>query len=335
MVIRCMSCDLTVCICAYNAEKYIAETLESLSKQTFKDFKLLIVNDCSTDRTVNVAESFADSGWCGFEIVSMEKNRGTAYCRNFALNYTDTDYMMFFDADDIALPDLIKTLVENMRVASDLIAVGCYCRYMDATGKKLRGGIFLGPTDKEQFDEKAQAGKMFFLTLPTVFVRKYALAAGGYRQAEWFPAANGFRYEDLSEDVDLWGRMSDFYSEDKWMKVVPEVLYFYRKISGSLSSGFKKSRAMGQKIKYIKSNQLRRRAGLPEEKFDIFWQRQSLFYKLNFERINAGSFLYRSACFSWIEKHFLRTVLYLLAAGLIAPEYPLEKYRSNFKKNKK
>ena len=44
--------ELTICICAYNAERYIEQTLDGLYHQTFRDFDLLIVNDCSTDGTV-------------------------------------------------------------------------------------------------------------------------------------------------------------------------------------------------------------------------------------------------------------------------------------------
>ena len=276
-----MSCDLTVCICAYNAEKYIAETLESLKNQTYKNFKLLIVNDCSNDRTVEIAESFSTSGWGSFEIVNMECNHGTAFCRNFALNYVKTDLMMFFDADDIAQPELIQILINKICSEHDLIVVGCYCNYMDENGKKLNGGIYLGPTDRDTFLRKAEAGKMFFLTPPSIFQREYAIKAGGYRQAQWFPANSGIRYEDMSEDVDLWGRMSDFYTEGKYIIVIPQTLYFYRKLTNSLSSGFEKSRVMGQKIMYIKHIQLKRRKGLAEDTFEQFWGNLPLMKKIS------------------------------------------------------
>ena len=53
-----MTNDLTLAICMYNAEKYIEETLQCIMTQTMQDFHLLIVNDCSTDNSVQIVEDF-------------------------------------------------------------------------------------------------------------------------------------------------------------------------------------------------------------------------------------------------------------------------------------
>lgn len=328
-------CDLTICICAYNAEKYIAETLESLKQQTCKNFKLLIVNDCSTDNTVAVAKRYADSGWTDFEIISLPKNYGTAYARNFALHHATTDYMMFFDSDDVASPEMVDMMYGKIVRDKELIAVGCFCDYMSSSGRKLSGGIYWSLNDKEDFLRIAKSGKMFFMTPPTIFVREYAIKVGGYRQKDWFPSSKYGRYEDLSEDLDLWSRLSDFYVEHKWMVVVRKTLYHYRKTRSSLSTGFAKSRMMGQKMMYIKHNLLRRRASLPEDTFDKFWRELSCLKKLNFERKNIGSYLYRMACFHWVENKFFSAFLLLFAGAIWSPEYPLRKLKCNFFRHEK
>lgn len=62
--------ELTVCICVYNGAEYIEETLQSLWNQTFREFDLLIVNDCSTDNTVEVIRDFlASNRWQYVQIV--------------------------------------------------------------------------------------------------------------------------------------------------------------------------------------------------------------------------------------------------------------------------
>ena len=325
--------DLTICVCTYNAEKYIAETLNSLRKQTYKKFKLLVIDDGSTDRTVSVVEHYAKAGWTDFELFLMSKNRGTAYVRNFALNYVTTKYMMFFDSDDIALPEMIEAMYHRITEDSDLIAVGCFCKYMDSNGRHLPGGIFWRHKDREAFNSAAKAGKMFFMTLPAVFIRDYAINAGGYRQKDWFPVSKHGRYEDLSEDIDLWGRMSDFYVENKWITIIDTPLYYYRKQISSLSAGFAKSRMMGQKMMYIKHNQLRRRANLPEDKFVSYWQKLPWWKKMNFERRNMGGFLYRSACFCWVERKFFGCAVMLFFSAFLAPEYLVKKLNLNFSKS--
>lgn len=68
-----------------------------------------------------------------------------------------------------------------------------------------------------------------------------------------------------------------------------------------MSTGFAKSRAMGQKMMYIKANQLRRRTSLPELKFAEYWQTLGLITKLNYERRNLATYFYRQACFSWVK----------------------------------
>ena len=162
---------------------------------------------------------------------------------------------------------------------------------------------------------------------------EYALKAGGYRQAEWFPVReDGIRYQDMSEDVDLWGRMSDFHIEGKCILVIPETLFFYRKNTNSLSTGFVKGRVMGQKLLYVKANLKRRRAGLPELRFQEFWRELSLWKRLGFERRNCGAYFYRCACFAWVRRHLIACISCLLLGVLFTPLYPLEKYRANFRR---
>ncbi len=326
--------NITLCICFYNSALYLTETLESLSAQSFRNFKLLLIDDGSVDETNQVIDSFFESHSMPHEVVKMPENRGTAYCREYALRHVDTPLMMFFDSDDIAEPAMIETLYRKIQSDDTLIAASCYCSYMDAGGNTLRGGLYLGPKTKEEFLEKAGHGKMIFMLPPTIFRREYAIRAGGYRQAEWFPAGP-IRYQDLSEDVDLWGRMSDFFTEGKWMATVPTVLFKYRKNTNTLSAGFAKTRGMGQKLMYIKANQLRRRSGLSELHFEEFWKSLGIWTKFNFERRNLGACFYRRACFAWVNRSLLSCAWNLGLGTICSPLYPLEKYKANFRKNGK
>ena len=155
--------NLIVAICVYNAERYIVETLESVMKQTFQGFELLIVNDCSTDGSVAKIREFFEQNPRQYELVEFDVNRGIGYARHFAERYAKTRYMMFLDADDILYPEAVETMYNKITSDEDLMAVGCYLEYMDSNGKKMRGGIFLGEKTKEGFYEKAEQGKLMFM----------------------------------------------------------------------------------------------------------------------------------------------------------------------------
>lgn len=261
-----MNFDLTLAICIYNTDKYIEETLQSIIDQTEQSFHLLIVNDCSTDSSADTIKRFFRETPRQYELVNFEENRGIGYARHFAERHATTKYMMFLDADDILYPDAIEKLYAKICSDPDLMAVGCYLEYIDKKGKKIGGGIFLGETIKEGFYEKAKNKKLIFMQPTAIYDREAALSVGGYN-IDGYPAGRP-RYQDFCEDLDLWTRMSDLYTENKAIVVVPEVLCKYRKVGSGLSSS---SLNMILKMKYVKQNLLRRRAHEKELSFIEFY----------------------------------------------------------------
>lgn len=261
-----MNFDLTLAICIYNTDKYIEETLQSVIDQTEQNFHLLIVNDCSTDSSAETIKRFFRETPRQYELVNFEENRGIGYARHFAERHATTKYMMFLDADDILYPDAIKKLYAKICSDPDLMAVGCYLEYIDKKGVKIGGGIFLGETTKEGFYEKAKNKKLIFMQPTAIYDREAALSVGGYK-IDGYPAGRP-RYQDFCEDLDLWTRMSDLYTEKKAIVVVPEVLCKYRKVGSGLSSS---SLNMILKMKYVKQNLLRRRANEKELSFIEFY----------------------------------------------------------------
>lgn len=257
--------DLTLAICIYNAEKYIYETLQSVLAQTCQEFHLLIVNDCSTDSSLSVVKGFSREHSRQYEVVSFDVNHGIGYARHFAERHASTRYMMFLDADDVLAPQAIEKMYSRITADPELMAVGCYLDYMDSEGKKIGGGIYLGEKTKAGFIEKAKQKKRIFIPVTTVYNRQIALSVGGF-EIDGYPN-DGLRFQDYCEELDLWTRMSDLYSEGKAIIVIPEVLGYYRK-SGGLSSG---TFPMIVKMRYVKANLLRRRAGMRELTFTDFY----------------------------------------------------------------
>lgn len=121
---------ITVLMPVYNAEKYIAEAIASVLKQSFRDFELLIVNDGSTDHTVKIIEAFNDP-----RIVLMhQENKGIAAALNAGLSRSRAEYVARFDADDICYPDRLKIQYEFIRAYPEYHILGSAADYMDVDG---------------------------------------------------------------------------------------------------------------------------------------------------------------------------------------------------------
>lgn len=319
---------ITIAMCVYNAEEYLKETLLSLEKQTYKDIEYLFINDGSTDDSEKILLDFKNNN-NNSTIINLNENKGTAFARNKALTEAKTRLMMFFDSDDVAKPELVEKLHDKIQETKNCIAVSCYAQYISDNGKKLNGGMFMGDSDPQKFLEKAKAGKLTFMAPATLFVRKMAIDAGGYHM-EGFPNAD-IRYEDLSEDLDLWSRMSDFAFEDKVMIVVDKVLYYYRKRSNSLSAPKDKQFAMSLKIKYIKHNLKRRRIGEKEVTFVQYMEDMSEKEK-QLKRGFYAEYYYRKAAFGFVDRKLLMIVPWLCTSFVCKPSYLFQKFLANYKK---
>lgn len=320
--------NLTIAICLYNAEKYIRETLESVMAQTMKDFHLLIVNDCSTDGSVAVVEEFFAQHPRQHEIVTLEKNGGIAKARNFAIAHADTEYFLFIDSDDLLESTLVEKEYSTITQDKELIGVSCWNDFIDEKSKKVHGGTFLGEKSKEGFIEKASRKKLIFLPIHTMFKREYAIKAGSIC-IHGFPEGRP-RYQDFCEELDLWTRMSDFYTEGKAIIALPEVLYHYRKMDGLSSNHFN----MILKMRYTKKNLLLRRSGEKELTFIEFYESLSAKEIKRLKKDALAADALRNGVFYLKRKNIFKAVWEIMKSIYYRPGYIFDKLKHNFFKKK-
>ena len=104
---------VSVIIPMYNAAKYISQTLESLLRQTLKDFEVVIVDDCSTDNSIGVIENFAKRfGGLRLNVLKLATNSGTpGVPRNVAINFARGKYLAFLDEDDLFTSTALEEFV--------------------------------------------------------------------------------------------------------------------------------------------------------------------------------------------------------------------------------
>lgn len=102
--------DISIIVPAYNAEKYIKTCLESLVNQTKKEIEIIVVNDGSTDKTEKIIKSFKDDRIKYYK----NTNHGIGYTRNFGIDKSNSDYIMFVDSDDYLRKDACELLYDKI-----------------------------------------------------------------------------------------------------------------------------------------------------------------------------------------------------------------------------
>ncbi len=114
-----MEALVSIIIPVYNSEKYLGDTIRSAIEQTYTDKEIIIVDDGSTDNSLNIAGSFGSDT---VRVFSQE-NKGASAARNLGLNHAQGIYIQFLDADDLLSPDKIAAQVKMLAGKANVMAV--------------------------------------------------------------------------------------------------------------------------------------------------------------------------------------------------------------------
>ena len=114
---------VSVLMPAYNAEKYIAEAIESILSQTYTDFEFIIADDCSTDKTSQIIEKYQQRDQ-RIHLLKNQINLGIAKTRNILLRQSQGTYIAWLDSDDTALEKRLEKQVSCLEEHKDIALVG-------------------------------------------------------------------------------------------------------------------------------------------------------------------------------------------------------------------
>lgn len=98
----------------YNCGRFIAQTIESVLAQTYTNWEMLIVDDCSTDDSVQIAQGYAAKD-SRIKVIRNEKNSGAAVSRNKAIELAQGEFVAFLDSDDLWMPEKLERQIAFMR----------------------------------------------------------------------------------------------------------------------------------------------------------------------------------------------------------------------------
>lgn len=192
---------VSILVPAYNADRTIARTLSSCMNQTYKQVEILVVNDASTDYTLDVIKRFSN-----IILINHEVNKGIAESRNTLLNHAKGKYIVWLDADDEMLPKRLERQVAFMEYNPTVDIAGTWI-YTDSENL---------PEKRLPTDPKLVKAYMWFkncIIQPSVISRNFYKEEGVFYNPEF----------DYMEDYELWYRLS----KTKTIANIPEYLTIY------------------------------------------------------------------------------------------------------------
>lgn len=207
---------ISVLMPVYNAERYITGAVESILNQTLTEFEFIIINDGSSDRSLEILQRFAQQD-TRIRLINRE-NKGLVKTLNEGLTLAKAPLIARMDADDMAYPDRFILQKEFMGQNPNVVCLGGYFEIIDGAGRPLT--LLRPPLDDETIQELALKGHSA-IAHPVAMLRLSAVKqVGGYREA--FKAA---------EDLDLWLRLGEIGQ----LANIPYPLLQYRFVSSSIS----------------------------------------------------------------------------------------------------
>lgn len=204
---------VSILLCAYNAEAYIAETIESTLTQTFHDFEFIIVDDGSNDSTLDIIRSYNDER---IKVIAAEHNYIGAL--NLGLKHCRGCYVARMDADDIMEPKRIGVQVKLMDTHPDITVCTSWARAFGEVDKTI-GNVVEGEV-KDIFTLFLLGN---FLIHPTSMIRRNFLSCHRLHYKEYLYA----------EDFKLW---TDIALKGGRFYVIPKKLLRYRITNGQITN---------------------------------------------------------------------------------------------------
>ena len=240
--------EVSIVMPVYNTKaEYLREAVESILKQTFKDFEFLIIDNGSEAYIERALRKYKDTR---IKYLKINKNQGQAYARNYGIEKAKGTYVAFMDSDDVSLPERLE---EQVKFLNEHIDIGCLGCTAEIIGDDAGGICFYKL--KEHFEIEfylAFSGCAFCQS--SVMIRKSILDRYGIRyRTEWIPA------EDYGLYVDLIGKTK--------FAMLSDVLVQYRFYLANTSHKYK--RQQREKNNIIQEIALKKYCGIKTRNPDL------------------------------------------------------------------
>lgn len=296
---------------SYNPGKFLRESVESLLIQTRPPDQIIIIDDASTDGSIDSLLELERQG--RIEIRRNSENLGKAKSLNRAFEEIKADYFVLQDADDVALRNRVERQIEFMESNPRIGCSSGFVEYISSGGRKIgRGSLDL--LNVSRLHEYLEGSEPFGLFCPAAIIRSETVRQPNLRfRGQFWPA----------DDIDLWNRIA----EAGWLVLAqPEEMVKYR-IHGSsaVSSNFMRTR---MQFEWVRACLRARRNEGPEPSHESFiqqWNSASFLHRINRSRKIAAKGFYRAGGFAVAERNHYRAAINLINAMLLDPFYSIKR----------
>lgn len=256
---------ISVIVPMYNTESYIEKTVLSIINQTYQDVEIILINDASTDQTLEIAKAFKKK-YQNIVLLEQKVNKGVSAARNLGLKVAKGKYITFVDSDDLLTKHALEKMIYTAKQNDADLVLGIY--------KNLTLNNISLPGIYKKFISLTQKGRVFTFTNPEIFSHVYIFGKLYKKELlvdNYFP--EGISY---AEDQPF---TMHAYLNAKRIFIVPSVVYYYREREQGDS-------ATQHIIKYPLKNL--------QSVFDSFEIGKKYFEKGNFDENNYALLLYIS-----------------------------------------
>lgn len=233
--LKTINLAVSVVIPMFNAEKYIGECLDSLLAQTFQNFEVIVVDDCSTDNSAEIVESYLPKFNGRLSLYRLEENSGhPGKVRNFGINHARGEYISFLDADDFILPNALdKFYTAAKKFEADVVYNSAYHYMKGIDNNEIYKDGLAAKLKKKNIDDEPS----FILDEPDKILQQFVFDRNfnfpwTYFVRRAFLIENQISFPDtLSSGEDhLWA--IQVYCYAKRFLRIQSPFYFYRRYTG-------------------------------------------------------------------------------------------------------
>lgn len=223
---------VSIVMCAYNSEKYIAESIESILNQTFADFEFIIINDASTDKTEEIIKTYQSKD-SRVKLLQNKYKKGISGAANTGLDAAQGEFIARMDSDDISLPTRLEAQIKFLESHPEIGVCGAWVKLIGVD----EDIVWENPTDPDYI----KCIMIFYgaISNPVVMFRRNILES------------NQLRYMDTAaEDYEMYVRLSRVTK----LTNIPKVLLHYR--MHQTNFGKVNRQIQNESANYIRLNQI-------------------------------------------------------------------------------
>jgi len=211
---------ISVIMSVYNSEKYLVRAIESILYQTFPDFEFIVIDDGSTDRSLEIMQAYAKQD-DRLRIIVNENNQGLARSLNIGIANAKGEFIARMDADDISFPDRLQKQLSFLLAHPEIMILGGSQVFIDHDGKETYALSFSNQQSVLRWN--MLLGNGLIVSHPTVMIRReFLITIGGYSDLK------------AAQDFEIWTRL--FNEKVLPIRNLDDVILYYRKHSQTITS---------------------------------------------------------------------------------------------------